>query len=136
MREIKRIILHCSATVESIDYTAEDIKHWHRARGFYDIGYHFVITRDGKVQKGRDLDEIGAHAKGHNRNSIGICYIGGLDNKRQPKDTLNTDQERSLHKLVDALRLIFGELHIQGHNELSNKACPCFDVSERLEYLL
>ncbi len=78
MRKIKEIIIHCSATREGRNYTVADIDRWHRERGFFCIGYHFVIYRDGSIHVGRSVEEVGAHCKGHNTVSIGVCYIGGL----------------------------------------------------------
>jgi N-acetylmuramoyl-L-alanine amidase len=85
MRDIKEIIVHCSATPEGKDYTVATIREWHLARKFNDIGYHYVIYRDGSINKGRSEDIAGAHCTGHNSNSIGICYIGGMtaDNKKE-----------------------------------------------------
>ena len=76
MRKITEIIIHCSATTEGKDFTVEDIDRWHRQRGFNGIGYHFVIYRDGSIHAGRSKRQIGAHCKGHNTISLGICYIG------------------------------------------------------------
>ena len=73
MRKIKEIIIHCSATREGRDYTVADIDRWHRERGFFCIGYHFVIYRDGSIHVGRSVEEVGAHCKGHNTVSIGVC---------------------------------------------------------------
>ena len=88
MREIKSIILHCSATPEGKDFTVADITRWHKERGFRTIGYHYVVYRDGTVHKGRPVEQIGAHCEGHNKNSIGVCYIGGLmADEKTPKDT-------------------------------------------------
>ena len=78
MRKIKEIIIHCSATKEGRNFTVADIDRWHRERGFFCIGYHFVIYRDGSIHVGRSVEEVGAHCKGHNTVSIGVCYIGGL----------------------------------------------------------
>ena len=87
MRQINDIIVHCSATKEGRDYTVADIDRWHKARGWRCIGYHYVIYRDGSVHAGRPVEQIGAHVTNHNANSIGICYIGGLDASGNPKDT-------------------------------------------------
>lgn len=88
MREIKSIILHCSATPEGKDFTVADITRWHKERGFRTIGYHYVVYRDGTVHKGRPVEQIGAHCEGHNKDSIGVCYIGGLmADGNTPKDT-------------------------------------------------
>lgn len=87
-RYINEIIVHCSATPEGKDFTVTDIKKWHLARGFSDIGYHYVIYRDGSVHTGRDESKIGAHCTGHNSYSIGVCYIGGCSaDGKTPKDT-------------------------------------------------
>ena len=86
MRQIKYIVLHCSATKEGVPFGIEDIDRWHRQRGFRKVGYHYVIEIDGEIRKGRDIAEIGAHVQGSNANSIGICYIGGLDADGNPKD--------------------------------------------------
>ena len=119
MRKIKEIIIHCSATREGRDYTVADIDHWHRERGFFCIGYHFVIYRDGSIHVGRSVEEVGAHCKGHNTVSIGVCYIGGLSKDGKPKDTRTPQQKEE-----------YPEATVHGHNEFSNKACPCFDVKE------
>lgn len=88
MRKITEIIVHCSATPEGKDYTVSDITRWHKARGFKTIGYHYIVYRDGSVHEGRKESGVGAHCYGHNRNSIGVCYIGGLATDcKTPKDT-------------------------------------------------
>lgn len=132
----EKIIIHCSATPEGRDVHAEDIRRWHKSRGWYDIGYHYVIEIDGTVKDGRQEDVIGAHCRGQNDKSIGICYVGGCCEEMEPKDTLNESQEESLKSLICDIRDRYGELPIHGHNEFSNKACPSFDVSERLDYLM
>lgn len=93
MRKIKEIIIHCSATREGRDYTVADIDRWHRERGFFCIGYHFVIYRDGSIHVGRSVEEVGAHCKGHNTVSIGVCYIGGLSKDGKPEGYPNTTAE-------------------------------------------
>ena len=129
MRQIKEIILHCSATAEGRDYTVADIDRWHKARGWRGIGYHYVIYRDGSVHPGRPVEQIGAHCTGHNANSIGICYIGGLaaDNKT-PKDTRTPAQIQALRDLVELLKTEYPNATIHGHHEFADKACPCFNV--------
>lgn len=136
MRKITEIIIHCSATPEGKDYTVADIDRWHKARGWKGIGYHFVIYRDGSIHIGRPKSEVGAHCTGHNANSIGICYIGGLSFPSKgergglPKDTRTPQQKDSLRALIEQLKEEFPEVTIHGHNEFANKACPCFDVSK------
>jgi len=89
MRIIDTVIVHCSATKPSMDIGVDVIRQWHMNKGWSDIGYHYVIRRNGAVELGRDLDkdgdvdeEIGAHAYGHNATSIGICLIGGVDDRQ------------------------------------------------------
>ena len=130
MRKITEIIIHCSATTEGKDFTVEDIDRWHRKRGFDSIGYHFVIYRDGSIHAGRSKNLIGAHCKGHNTISIGICYIGGLSTDRKPKDTRTAAQKASLRALVEQLKEEFPLATVHGHNEFAAKACPCFDVQK------
>ena len=137
MRRIDEIIVHCSATPEGRDVSMADIRKWHvEERGWSDVGYHFVVTLDGTVHVGRPMDRAGAHCKGRNGNSIGVCYVGGMDSDMVPKDTLLPVQERSLRKLIKAVRLLFGEVEISGHNQYSAKACPSFDVKEKFADLI
>ncbi len=142
MRKIDEIIIHCSATREGQHFTVEDIDRWHKARGFAKIGYHLVVYLDGSVHKGRELSEIGAHCTGRNGNSIGICYIGGLDKDGKPKDTRTEDQKVILLKELKSLCEQFPIKSIIGHRDASPdkngngiidpyeriKECPCFDV--------
>jgi N-acetylmuramoyl-L-alanine amidase len=135
MRDINKIILHCSATPEGRDVKVDDIRRWHLANGWDDIGYHFCIYADGSIHRGRDLDKSGAHTYGHNRNSIGICYIGGVDKEMNAKDTMTEMQDIAVLELVKSLRLIFGKLSLHGHNEFSSKSCPSFDVQDKYKFL-
>jgi len=136
VRDIKRVILHCSATRDGHHIKAAQIREWHLARGWRDIGYHYVIGIDGVIEAGRSIDQIGAHVKGHNRDSIGICYIGGLDNQGNPRDTLTPKQRDSITRLCYALQVILDtKLELYGHNEFSTKACPSFDVAVTFEEL-
>lgn len=146
MREITHIVIHCSATKEGQDVTIEEIAKWHRARGFKRVGYHYVIRLDGRVENGRGLQEVGAHVQGHNANSIGICYVGGLDAKGKPKDTRTEAQRKALRDLVKGLVCQYPNAIVCGHRDLSPdkdgdgvvephewlKACPCFDVGAEL----
>ena len=86
-RNIKEIIVHCSATPEGEDFTVEQIRKMHLARGFSDIGYHYVIYRDGSIHKGRDEAKSGAHCTGHNTISIG---------KKMRKDTSHSSKRNKL----------------------------------------
>ena len=135
MRQITEIIIHCSATPIGKNYTVEDIDKWHKAKGWKGIGYHYVIYLDGSVHKGRPEEEIGAHCKGHNSNSIGICYIGGLDEFGEPEDTRTDKQKVALIVLLKALKAKYPDATIHGHREFAAKACPCFDAKEEYKSL-
>ena len=133
MRNINKIIVHCSATPEGRNFTVKQIDACHRQRGFNGIGYHFVIYLDGSVHVGRPLAKAGAHCKGYNAHSIGVCYIGGVaTDGKTPKDTRTDTQKASLVKLITELRQQFPNASVHGHREFANKACPCFDA--RKEY--
>lgn len=130
-RYINEIIIHCSATPEGKDFTVADIKKWHLARGFSDIGYHYVIYRDGSINKGRDESKIGAHCTGHNSHSIGICYIGGCaSDGKTPKDTRTDAQKSSLIELLRELKRKYPIAKIYPHYKFAAKACPCFNAEE------
>lgn len=142
MRRIDYRVYHCSATHEGRDVTLQEIDSWHRARGFRKIGYHFLVHIDGSIDIGRTLDEVGAHAKGYNTNSVGICYIGGLDNEGRPKDTRTVAQIHALRALDAVLQSLYPDSVRVGHRDLSvdlngdgvisrqewMKECPCFDA--------
>lgn len=132
MRDLKRIILHCAATREGQDFSVDTIREWHvNGRGWSDIGYHWVIRLDGSIEVGRPLEKSGAHTKGHNKDSVGVCYIGGCDADGKPKDTMNPEQEKAWRMIVLSLRTLYGDLTIHGHNEFAKKACPSFIVKEK-----
>ena len=131
-RKIDKIIIHCSATKPNQVCTVELIDQWHKARGFNSIGYHYVIYQDGSLHEGRPVSQVGAHCVGQNTNSIGICYVGGLDMYGNPKDTRTDAQKKTLQKVVKQLQQAFPNATVHGHNEFANKACPCFKV--RLEF--
>lgn len=132
------IILHCSATPAGEDYTVADITRWHRERGFRTIGYHYVIYRDGSVHKGRTETETGAHCRGHNNRSIGICYIGGCPPRsagnwnRQCLDTRTAAQKESIRMLVRDIRRRRGPLPVYGHRDFAAKPCPGFDAGKEV----
>lgn len=137
MRKIDKIIVHCSATREGQDIPVETIKKWHvEGRGWSDIGYHFYIELDGTIKKGRDIDKSGAHTKGHNKTSIGICYCGGVEEDgKTPKDTRTESQKESLLSVLKTLKAMFPESSIYSHNEFANKACPSFDATAEYKSL-
>ena len=136
MRELKRIIIHCTATPEGKHFDVATIRRWHvKDRGWKDIGYHYVIYLDGSVHEGRPVEQVGAHTSGHNADSIGIVYVGGCDAKMKAKDTLNEAQETAMVNLIKALREQHGELSLHGHNEYAANACPSFKVKDKFSWL-
>lgn len=134
-RAINEIIVHCTATPEGRDYTVEQIRKQHKAQGWNDIGYHYVVYRDGSVHEGRDVNVAGAHCNGHNLHSIGVVYVGGCDKAMRPKDTRTDAQKESLYFLLKVLRKHYPQTTIHGHNEYANKACPSFDVKSEYKDL-
>lgn len=131
MRKISSIIVHCSATPEGKSFTVADIDRWHRQRGFAQIGYHYVIYLDGSVHTGRPLSQVGAHCQGHNVNSIGVCYIGGMTaDSKHPKDTRTPEQKLALIELLKHLKQQFPKAVIHGHRDFAAKACPSFDATK------
>ena len=137
MRPLKRIILHCTATPDGKHFDVATIRRWHvKDRGWKDIGYHYVIYIDGSVHEGRPVAQVGAHASGHNSDSIGVVYVGGCDAKMKAKDTLNEAQETAMVNLIKALREEHGEMSLHGHNEFAAKACPSFKVKDKFGWLL
>jgi len=128
-RPISEIIVHCTATAEGKDYTVADIRSWHKARGWSDIGYHYVVYRDGRVMVGRPVGQVGAHVANHNTGTIGISYVGGVAaDGRAPKDTRTPAQRASLLWLTQQLATKHRVRKVTGHNQYAAKACPSFDV--------
>lgn len=128
---VRFLVLHCSASRCNQDYSVEQLRRYHKARGFYDIGYHFYIRKDGTMTQHRKLLEVGAHARPYNRCSIGICYEGGLDEDGKPCNTMTTEQETRLIDLFRNLKILFPKAKIVGHRDLPGttpKECPCLDA--------
>ena len=142
MRDIDKIIVHCSATQEGKDISVDTIRKWHvEGRGWADIGYHYVVALDGSIDYGRPIHKQGAHVKGHNKGSIGICYIGGVEAERGDngkwiaKDTRTPEQKEALLDLLKMLKRLHPEATINGHREYAAKACPCFDANKEYKLL-
>ena len=137
-RIINYIVVHCSATPEGRAHTAKDIDQWHKQRGFAEIGYNYIILLDGTIQEGRDIDKIPAHVENFNKNSIGVCYIGGIDkNTLKPKDTRTEAQKKALLTLLRELKKMYPNAEILGHRDFPkvNKACPCFSAKDEYKNL-
>lgn len=136
-RPITEIIVHCTATRpdwwagKPLSAKVSEIRRWHvQDRGWKDIGYHYLIDRDGKVATGRPLDQIGAHTQGHNTGTIGISLFGGHGSAEtdQFADHFTPEQDVALRKLIADLRGRFGPVKLSGHNQYAAKACPGFSV--------
>ena len=142
MRTITEIFVHCSATkpnwmaANSCKQKVEEIDRWHKGNGWSGgIGYHFVVDRQGDVCVGRPVEKVGAHVKGHNSNSIGICLVGGHGGAATDKfeDHFTDMQRKALDKLLSDLTKEHKDAKIRGHNEVAAKACPSFTVKEYLD---
>lgn len=131
-RRIDEIIVHCAATKPGMDIGAKEIDGWHRSQGWTKIGYHRVIRRDGTVEFGRDFNEAGAHASGHNAHSIGVCLVGGVDDSNKPEANFTPAQWAALDRLIAGLEELYPNAKVIGHREVARfpKACPSFDVQE------
>lgn len=151
MRKIDTIIIHCSASKPGVDLHAKDIDRMHQEQNNWKcIGYHYVVCLDGTIEPGRDESEIGAHARGYNGDSIGICYVGGLDASGQASDTRTAAQKESLNYLVNDLCRKYPIVKVIGHQDISPdknnngkvdpweriKECPCYDVIPEYESFL
>ena len=125
------IVVHCTATRGKMDVGAADVRKWHKAQGWSDIGYHYVLRRNGQIEKGRAQDAIGSHVKGHNHNSVGVCLVGGIgDNSWMPTDNFTPAQWKSLVALTKKLVKDYPNAKVLGHRDFPKvaKACPCFDA--------
>ena len=146
-RMVDLIVIHCSATKETSRLTPLALDRMHRQRGFNGCGYHYYIERDGKINTMRPSEQVGAHARGYNAHSLGICYEGGLDKNGRAADTRTERQKVSLRALVKVLRQLYPTINrVVGHRDLSpdrngdgvitpdewTKQCPCFDVASEL----
>ena len=141
-RKINLIVVHSTATPEGEDYTVENIRKLHKSKGYGDIGYHYVIYRDGSLHEGRDVNLVGAHARRHNSNSIGIVYIGGTsatekdkNGHLKAKDTRTPEQKATLLKLLKDLRKLYPNAKIVGHRDLNATACPSFDAKSEYKMI-
>ena len=138
MRKIDLIVIHCTATREDKSLSPAELDRMHRQRGFNGCGYHYYVRRDGEICSMRPVGQVGAHAKGHNANSIGIAYEGGLDAGGNPADTRTAEQTEQLTLLLMRLAKLFPGARIRGHRDMSGsipKACPCFDAEGVFGYL-
>ena len=141
------LVIHCSATRPTQDIGVRDITRWHVQRGFDTVGYHYVIRRNGDLETGRPETAVGAHVRGHNGNSIGICLAGGVNAQNTAENNFTAEQIVALKQLLAQLKGRYPDARILGHRDLSPdrngdgritpnefiKACPSFDVGQWLE---
>lgn len=139
MRKIDLIVVHCSATYPDMNIGAVEIDKWHKERGWSGIGYHYVVKRDGTIEEGRPVEKIGAHAHGFNSHSIGVCWVGGLDEDvaDSASDNRTEEQRMSMLNLLGGLKSLYPDAEIVGHRDLPRvtKSCPCFDAKEEYSIL-
>ncbi|MNJ42947.1 N-acetyl-anhydromuranmyl-L-alanine amidase [compost metagenome] len=142
IKAVRYLVVHCAATPPTRDIGVKEIRAMHLNRGFRDIGYHYVIRRDGRVEKGRPDTVAGAHVSGVNSISLGVCLVGGVDARGRPEDNYTPAQRSALEQLLLTLQAAHPSAQILGHRDLSPdkngdgkvspnewlKACPCFDV--------
>ena len=126
MRKLDKIIIHCADTKYTMDIGVNEIRQWHLQRGWNDIGYHYVIRKDGTIEVGRNVKIKGSHCYGKNTGSIGICWVGGYGGV----DDRTPEQKKALIELIEQLWKNYGKLSLHGHNEFSSKSCPNFNVQE------
>ena len=130
-RNTDLIVIHCAATKASMDIGADKIRDWHvNGNGWRDIGYHKVIRRNGVVENGRNLTDTGAHAAGYNHKSIGVCLVGGMAEDNSAEANFTAQQWSALKSLIRELKAEYPEVDIIGHNEISEKECPSFNVKK------
>jgi len=136
--KIEYLAVHAAATPPSMDIGVREIRKWHMDKGWSDIGYHVVIRRNGEVEYGRNFSTPGAHVKGFNNKSLGVCLVGGVDSNMEAEDNFTDEQFDSLDRVLTALQGLFPDAIIQGHRDFPNvaKACPSFDVKEWLYELV
>ena len=130
-KSTKYLVVHCSATRPSLDVGVKEIRQWHKNQGWADIGYHFVIRRDGKVERGRAENLVGSHVAGRNSNSLGVCMVGGVSQKDiKPENNFTPAQFASLKTLLKMLSEKYPGSVVLGHRDLPKvaKACPSFDA--------
>jgi len=128
MRKIDAIVIHCSDTFPEMDIGVAEIRQWHLNRNWKDIGYHYCIRRNGHVEPGRPVEQQGAHCRGHNSTSLGVCLVGGKSRAGEQACNFTYLQWIALSDLVIELCDQHDIVKVLGHNQIANKSCPSFDV--------
>ena len=126
------IFVHCSATKPSQDIGVDTIRMWHKQQGWLDVGYHFVIKRDGTVEEGRPVDVVGSHVKDWNSRSVGVCLVGGIDAKGKFEANFTPAQMSALRNKLAELKALYPKADIKAHHDVAPKACPSFDLQRWL----
>ena len=128
------IFVHCSATKVSMDIGLREIRQWHKEQGWLDVGYHFIIRRDGTVETGRPVDVVGSHVAGWNERSVGVCLVGGVaDNGKDFEANFTVDQMYALDMVLRDLSDKYPKATIKAHHDVAPKACPSFNLSHWLK---
>lgn len=127
------IFVHCSATKPSMDVGVREISQWHREQGWLAVGYHFIIRRDGTIEEGRPVDVVGSHVKDWNSKSVGVCLVGGIDDKGKFKANFTPAQMQSLKEKLADLKDMYPDAEIKAHHDVAPKACPSFNLSRWLK---
>ncbi len=135
--ETNLLVVHCAATKASMDIGRKEIQMWHVQQGWLACGYHFIIRRDGTIEEGRPHDVVGSHVKSRNHDSLGICLVGGIDDRGNPEDNFTDHQKAALQTLLWRMTSgkdfegAYQDLPVVGHRDLdSGKACPSFNVKK------
>lgn len=140
-KTVETIFVHCSATRpdwmidRNFSERVNEIKRWHLEKKWSDIGYHWIIDRDGSITQGRKEHVVGAHAQNHNTGSIGICLIGGFGSSEVDpfEKNFTAKQDHALRTLINDIKSRTPIKRVRGHNEVAAKACPGFNVTRWLD---
>lgn len=127
-KETTEVFVHCSATKAGQDVGVREIRQWHKEQGWLDVGYHFIIRRDGTVEEGRDINAVGSHVKGYNSTSVGVCLVGGINDKAQHEANFTPQQMEALRSLLLTLLAKYEGAELMAHHDVAPKACPSFDL--------
>lgn len=127
------IFVHCSATKPTQDVGVRQIRQWHKEQGWLDVGYHYIIRRDGTVEAGRDEGSVGSHARGYNSTSVGVCLVGGIDEYGKFEANFTEAQMESLRNLLAELKARYPDAVIMAHHDVAPKACPSFNLQHWLK---
>ena len=126
------IFVHCSATKPSQNVGVREIRQWHKEQGWLDVGYHFIIKRDGTVEEGRPVNVVGSHVKDWNSRSVGVCLVGGIDAKGKFEANFTPAQMSALRTKLAELKVLYPQADIKAHHDVAPKACPSFDLQRWL----